>query len=938
MKGEGEMETSFGSWIRRRRKALDLTQAELAQRVGCSTSTIIKIESEERRPSRQIAELLARHLEIPPDQHSIFIKVARQERGYSNLSAVPPLSEIGTSPAAYQLRSNLPFFPTPFVGRENEIDVVSRQLLDPACRLLTLTGPGGVGKTRLAVEVARKLEAVFKDGVFFLPMASVELPESIIPVLADVLRMVFSGPADPKLQVINLLNDKRILLVFDNMEHLVDGSDILGEILNYAKNVKLLLTSREQMHLQWEWIFDVQGLPVPIEASPIELDASSAVTLFLQRARQVSRNFRLSPEESTALVRVCKSVDGLPLAIELAASWVRIMSVNEIALELERNLDLLETSLRDIPARHRSIKMVFEHSWVLLTAEERLAMMRLSVFSGGFTRQAAHTVAGASIYLLSSLVSKSLLYYDSQEDRYDLHELIRLYANAQLRLHQTQPDLIPELHRRAAEWFERNSLMPEAIQHALAAADFNLAARIIEKIAPATIVSGKIRTALGWLDSLPNELMLNSPNLCLIHSAALMFTNQLEAAEARLQDSERYMDSQDVGETTGQGIIRGRLAIMRANLTRIYGDLEQCIAQANRSLELLPESESFWRASPLVHSASAYLLDGDVGVAREEQAAATVLVARDSGNLFTLLRSITNLARLQVIQGHLQKAARTYRKVMEEPPDGLQSLIGSASYYFGLAYYFGLGSLYYEWNDLKAAEGHLLQGIDLVRGTLTADADMIIFGYAFLARLRQARGDYAGALAVLGELAQLAQQRKFLPSLAARKSAEDARIRLAQGDLPAAVRWAESSGLSLKDQDLPFPKETEYLTLARVMLARGQENPHDGSLQDILDLLGRLHYAAESGRRMGSIIEILSLRALALYAMGDLETAGEEICRALHLAEPEGFTRVFVDHGEAMHRLFQEVSAGRQPAQARKCPWNELARVLTAFQANLLTK
>jgi LuxR family maltose regulon positive regulatory protein len=228
-------------------------------------------------------------------------------------------------------------------------------------------------------------------------------------------------------------------------------------------------------------------------------------------------------------------------------------------------------------------------------------------------------------------------------------------------------------------------------------------------------------------------------------------------------------------------------------------------------LELLPESETYWRASPLVHAASAYLLDGDVGPVREEQAEATYLPARASGNLFTLLRSITNLARLRAIQGRLHQSALTYRRVLEEAPGGLQGLIGSAAYHFGLTYYFGLGSLLYEWNDLEAAEQHLLQGIDLVRST-HCRRDMII--RIFLPEApRQASSDGAGALAVLDELALLAQQRKFLPGLDSRRAAEAARIQLAQGNLRAAVRWAETSGLSIKDQDLSFPKDTEYLIL-----------------------------------------------------------------------------------------------------------------------------
>lgn len=435
------METSFGTWIRRRRKALDLTQEELGQRVGCSTSAIFKIESDERRPSRQLAELLANCLEIPEDQRALFLKVARQEKATDSLATVPPPAA-AIEPAAQAAAplpaartnsaSRLPVFPTQFIGREFEISIVANQLRDPACRLLTLTGPGGAGKTRLALEVAGKLSADFPDGVFFLPMAPVNQPESVIPALASGLDIVFSGPADPLVQLINALRGKTTLLVIDNMEHLIAASTMLAEILQQAPGVKMLLTSREQMHLQWEWIFDVQGLPVPEEATAGALETNSAAILFLQRARQTGQSYTLNTDEAQALVQICKFVDGLPLAIELAASWVRIMSFREIAQELERNIGLLETNLRDVPARHRSMRVVFDHSWALLTDEERMVLLRLSVFAGGFSRKAAENVAGGSLLLLSSLVSKSLLRYSKKADRYDFHELVRQYVLARL--------------------------------------------------------------------------------------------------------------------------------------------------------------------------------------------------------------------------------------------------------------------------------------------------------------------------------------------------------------------------------------------------------------------------------------------------------------------------------------------------------------------------
>jgi predicted ATPase/transcriptional regulator with XRE-family HTH domain len=443
------METSFGNWVKRRRKALDLTQQELARRVGCSVATIVKIESDERRPSRQIAELLTQHLEIPPDQHSLFLKVARQEKAVDHLESLPPslFRPPLETPFAVPLPQPgaLPVSPTTLIGREHEIAMIVTQLLDPACRMLTLTGPGGVGKTRLAIEAGHKLEPHFPDGAFFLSMSAVGMKESILPTIAETIGLMFSGPADHLVQISAFLRTKKILLVVDNMEHLLEGGSLLGEILQQTQSVKMLVTSRELLRLQWEWLFEVHGLPVPENAGG-SLEHNSATLLFIQRARQTSRNFSLGEEDAEALVRICRLTGGLPLAIELAASWVRILTCREIAQELERNLDFLETKKHDVPLRHRSLKAVFDHSWQLLTEEEQLLLMRLSVFQGGFTREAAHSAAGASLSMLSTLVDKSLLRHSSHPDRYDLHEMIHQYTYARLQADPAQAAHALEQH------------------------------------------------------------------------------------------------------------------------------------------------------------------------------------------------------------------------------------------------------------------------------------------------------------------------------------------------------------------------------------------------------------------------------------------------------------------------------------------------------------
>ncbi len=442
-----ETETSFGAWVKRRRKALDLTREDFARQVGCSTSLILKIETDERRPSRQMAELLARHLEIPQDQRPLFLKIARQEKSTTNLEAITTLSTPDPIPAVGKSTSNLPIPPTALIGREHETGMIVRQLQDPSCRLLTLTGPGGVGKTRLAIEAAHQLQDDFSDGVFFLSMAGINSTEHILPTIADALGLIFSGSVNPENMIVSYLRHKETLLVFDNFEHILSGAALLSQILQQVPKVKILLTSREQLRLQWEWVFEVQGLPVPEQVQPGMLENNSAIALFLQRARQVSRSISLTDKDAEALVRICRLVDGLPLAIELAASWVRLMSPAEIAGELEQSLDLLETNLFDVPSRHRSIRSVFEHSWDLLIEEERSALMRLSLFQGGFTRQAAEVVTGAGLTMLSSLVGKSLLRHSSP-DRYDLHELIRQYCFARLQAR-------PEEEARAFEKYAR---------------------------------------------------------------------------------------------------------------------------------------------------------------------------------------------------------------------------------------------------------------------------------------------------------------------------------------------------------------------------------------------------------------------------------------------------------------------------------------------------
>jgi predicted ATPase len=325
----------------------------------------------------------------------------------------------------------MPTLPTPLIGREPELAALARLLRDPQCRLLTLAGTGGIGKTRLAIEVASRHQDLFPDGTCFVSLAALNSSAFLVPAIADALGFVFQGQIEPRIQLLNHLRAKRALLVLDNVEHLLEGVGLFAEMLERAPEVKLLVTSRERLNLQGEWVFEIQGLPVPATGHSGCAEEYSSVALFVQSAQRAQAGFELQAEEQSSVARICQIVEGMPLGIELAAAWVPVLTCSEIAHEIERNLDFLATSMRDVPERQRSLRAAFEHSWSLLSADERSVLARLAIFQGGFEREAAEQVAGATLPSLLALASKSLV-RRTETGRYDLHEVVRQYALSHL--------------------------------------------------------------------------------------------------------------------------------------------------------------------------------------------------------------------------------------------------------------------------------------------------------------------------------------------------------------------------------------------------------------------------------------------------------------------------------------------------------------------------
>jgi len=341
---------------------------------------------------------------------------------------------------------NLPVPRTSFVGRATELEAIDRLLDDPRCRLLTLVGPGGAGKTRLALEAAARRVDRYPHGVHFVPLASVASPDFLAPALAESIQFavdaVHSGFSAQD-QLLDYLGERSTLLVLDNFEHLVEGSGLLSEVIERAPHVELLATSRERLNVQSEWVIDVEGFGLAENGN----GSASAVHLFVERAAQVVPGFALDDAAYAQVLRICRLVDGMPLGIELAASWTSVLSCAEIADEIEGSIDFLATSMRDVPERHRSLRAAMDQSWRLLNDDQRSAFSRLSVFRGSFDRGAALAVTGVELVLLSELVAKSLL-RRPDFGRFELHELLRQYAADQLRLSPVEEAVAHERHAR----------------------------------------------------------------------------------------------------------------------------------------------------------------------------------------------------------------------------------------------------------------------------------------------------------------------------------------------------------------------------------------------------------------------------------------------------------------------------------------------------------
>lgn len=453
-------EISFGQWLHQRRRILDLTQQDLADQVGCARITLRRIESGTLKPSKELAQILLEKLGIPSIERETWMRFARGLSGFPE----SPADSYASKPL-----TNLPTLLTSFIGREKEQKEIADLIADH--RSVTLTGAGGIGKTRLSIEVASSLLNDYPNGIWLVELAPLSDPALMPQTIFTTLGLIEQAGRSLLMILTDFLREKRALLILDNCEHLIQACAQLVETLWRAcPDLHILATSREPLSIDGEMLYLVPTLTTPdlMHAKVETLTEYEAVQLFVERAQATLSNFSIRQENVHAIAQICHHLDGIPLALELAAARMRGLSVEQIASRLHDRFRLLKSGSRTALPRHQTLQALIDWSHDLLTEPERVLLRRLSVFAGGWTLEAAESVCASDdleldqiLDLLLRLVDKSLIMAETQEaePRYYLLETIREYARQKLWT-AGEGEIVRQRHLAyfvdLAEWAEPN--------------------------------------------------------------------------------------------------------------------------------------------------------------------------------------------------------------------------------------------------------------------------------------------------------------------------------------------------------------------------------------------------------------------------------------------------------------------------------------------------
>jgi len=622
----GQIE-SFGHWLRRKRRTLDLTQAGLGDLVGCSAAAIRKFEAEERRPSVQIATRIGQVLDIPRGEQAAFIRFARGDTGVSlaehTALELPWRQEMGKP------RGNLPAPANPIIGRKGEIDEIRSYLLNPDIRMVTLIGPPGIGKTRLCLEVAHSLADEYSDGPYYVRLAPLDEPTLIPPTVLRALGFHETDGSSVINQISGGIGTRLILVVLDNCEHLIEHVALLAsELLRNCPNLKLLATSREPLRIPGEWLYTVPLLATPGPDIDIKLDSISdypALILFTERARAARSGFTLDEDNLQAVIAICTQLDGLPLAIELIASRTRMMSPRRLLETMSGEYILSADGMRAVSVRQKTLNNAIDWSYEFLSQDEKNIFVQLAVFSGGFSLEAAEAVCanrsgGIKISdIVTSLVDKSLLqrrFNGDRDPRFYMLVTIRQFAFQKLQNlgieTQTQERYLdylvsftemaaakirgPELLLWSGRLEEEHDNLRAALDWSITNEKTESALRFLRALGWSWEIHGHYSEAHCWLDrimTLPNVEKFPE-----VYAGVLNHIGRHSWSQGNIRDARSLLEnSQSISRKIGEA---GELTLAEAlnwlGLVSLYGD-NDCVKareQIDEGLGLFQKWSNRW--------------------------------------------------------------------------------------------------------------------------------------------------------------------------------------------------------------------------------------------------------------------------------------------------------------------------------------------------------
>ncbi len=666
----------------------------------------------------------------------------------------------------------------PFIGREKELTDLKVQLTQPNARLLTVTGPGGIGKTRVVLALIRQMQVNFTGGIVFVPLAPLQSADHLVSALVNALNLHFEGSGDPRTQVLQFLQPRQMLLVLDNFEHLLEGVELVKELLIAAPKVKILATSRERLNLSGEILFPLSGLSFPELATGSTTPIGSAVAdydavkLLVEQARRVRPGLQLDAPDYRCLARICCLVGGMPLALVLAAGWLEILSLAEVEEEISNSLDFLESELRDLPERHRSIRAILEASWQQLTPDTQQVFARLSVFRGGFMREAAQQIAGAGLHTLRRFVNHSLLTITDM-GRYEVHELLRQYADEKL---QTMPDLHTQTKAAHAHYYlnlvETNSKHLKSSDRATSLTVFSAE-------------FANIRAAWQWTAARQDIQAIARFALPLSN----IFEKQAEEGVMIFRQMAAGLDETNPAHHAALGAV---LVAQAEQLMRLGHDPAQPMILAERALELLQHIETpqvtlkaisllgnaFWlqgdyqKAKSVLEEGLAFLYThgapdeiGDfvirLGLIEREIHSEQEVMAFYQKSLEELraLDDPVSLAHQLLIYGEylvVNGRARQGQRFLEESL-ALASTAGSTDFYPFILMHLGFTA--YKLGDYADAESYLREGLAVAQAE--ARIHPAALAHIFLGRVKVARNAFMEAEQHLTEGLQLGRTHKL---------------------------------------------------------------------------------------------------------------------------------------------------------------------------------